>query len=414
MRHLIVFGLLSLFCFSQSLMAWDFSNLREGLKRDIGNTTAHEPRLALVYKTVQRERLKERFNLIEVKRQLAHELTLSFRIADPMVTAQLMRNNKLSYDRLLADATLTAGLANRLQAELVLLISIEPDQENLSIKTKLITTNNEPLSNQALALGPKRTKDLILGPKPNSKPPKEVQAKKPSRKIKQPKSVVSQFSGGSVFQSNDFLEDHNNSWMEINPTAFVNPGSTYFELTLWPKNLPDTDIRPKRLRYEATFGQLAQAGIQANGNNELGAHSAYFHVKVPVVMLEELSVAAGFRRRVMWNPENVEYNQGLEVDSFNDKRNKSTLFGVLSRKDRDLGVLFNLYLDNQTAGIGAKYLVTEDIMAVADTTYSFYDQPLVKNDAAVGVQVHNPMGSIASLVYRLDSEQVHLSLGYSF
>jgi len=416
MRKLIFLGLMGLLCFQPTLFAWDFSSLRAGLKRDMGDSVNHSPRLVLVFKTVQREELKQRFNLIEVKRQLAHELTRSFRVADPIVTAQVMRKNSLTYDRLLGDATLSEALADRTQAELILLIAIEPEQENLSVKTKLITTSNQPLSNQAMVLGPKRNKDMVLGPKVTSRPPKEKAAKEPARQIKQPKSVVSQFggTGGFEFQAQDFLEDHNDSWVDMNPTAFLNPMPSYFELTVWPKNLPDTDIRAKRFRYEMTLEGLAQFGVQGNGNNNMGAHSGYFHAKVPLVAFEEFSFAAGYRRRVFWNPENTEFNRGLSVDSFNDKRNRSTLFGVLSSKNRNFGVLLNGYLDNQSFGAGAKYLLTEDIMAIVDTTYNFYDQPLIKNDAAIGIQVHSPMGNVTSLTYHMESEQVLLSLGFSF
>ncbi|OGH01521.1 MAG: hypothetical protein A2600_12085 [Candidatus Lambdaproteobacteria bacterium RIFOXYD1_FULL_56_27] len=409
MKSLFVFFFILVGC-AQSLWAWDFSDLRKNLKQDLGDGTAQQSSVALVFRTLGREDLKERFNLVEIKRDLAHELAKSFKIPDPLISAEVLRNNGLTYDKLLANANLTEEFAKRNQADLVLLVSIEPKGEDLLLGAKLVTTRNQPLSNQQLELSPKGKQKQA---RPSGEQASLVRVQLPKSGLKQKSRTVAQF-GGEGFNPKDFAGDQNDSWVEMNPTAFLNPVNNFIQATVWAKNLPDTDVRFKRLRYEYTLPDLLQFGFQGNGNDQSGPHSAYAHVKVQVVNIEEFAAAIGYRRRVMWNSENTDFNQGHAVDSFNDKRNKSTLFASVSRKETSLGLLGNLYLDNQQVGLGAKFLVTEEIKVIADSYYNFYDKPLVSNDGAFGVEIHSQSGAIASLVYRVDSAQVHFSFGYSY
>ncbi|MDT8447525.1 MAG: hypothetical protein RRB13_11600 [bacterium] len=417
MRSLLALCFSLIFLAPMSLMAWDFSDLRQQLKADLGTSGPERPRLAVVFKTVKREQLKQNFNLVTVKKELAHELVRSFQVPDPLITAEVLRQNNLTVERLMADSKLTEELAQRTQAELVLMVSLTPEGENLVVDAKLVTTRNQPLSNQHLVLTPNAKKVVRLSDAPLVAQPvnQPVATSAPvasqERSLRQPKSLFAQF--GDMIPK-DFMADHNDSWMEINPTAYINPLNNYLELSVWANNLADTDVRFKRLRYDVAFSQIFQVGIEGFGNDDSGPHSGYGHAKVQVVNLQEFSLAVGYRRRVYWNPENPDFALAPLVDEFNDRRNKSTLYAALSRKDSALGMMFNVYLDNQRVGAGAKYLLTEDIKLVADAYQNYYEKPLIQNDGALGIQIYNPMGTMFGLMYRVDSEQVHASFGYSF
>ncbi|OGG95431.1 MAG: hypothetical protein A2508_00945 [Candidatus Lambdaproteobacteria bacterium RIFOXYD12_FULL_49_8] len=388
--------------------SYDFGNLRQDLKADLGHQSSRKPKMAIVYRTLSREDLKKSFNLIELKRDLAHEMVRSFRVPDPVVVGEMMKQEDQTYDKLLSNPGALAEFAQKTETELVLLVNLEPKGKHLAMDFKLLTAQNQPLSNHHLELSPEK---LDKNPRLTEANP-QVAPKTHRASIKEPKETLAQ--GGIEFVPREFMEDHNDSWIEINQTAFLNPNRNYLEIGTWPKSLPDTDIRPVRLRYEFTWPDLMQFGFQSNANAAGGHHSTYAHLKVQVVHLEEFSAAVGYRRRLAWDSANPEFNQGWSIDSFNDQRNKSTLYIAVSRKEQSLGLLGNFYLDNQQAGVGAKFLITEDIMAVFDGFTNYYDNPLVRNDAAAGIQFHSPTGTLASLVYRMDSTEVHFSLGVNW
>lgn len=422
MRRFLALSFLMLFLVPFSLSAWDFSELRQQLKADLGQAGPQRPRLAVVYQTIKREELKQNYNLVLLKKELAHELVRSFTVADPLITAEILRKNQLTGERLLANAALTAQFAERAQAELVLLVALEPKGEALEVDAKLITTRNQPLGNHQMTLAPKRQKAQRLAQGPVAIQPRRAAApaptqtqepKRQSRRLAQRESVFAQFDNLGM-NTNDFMADHNDSWIEINPTAYINPMPNYLEVSAWANNLADTDIRLKRLRYDYTFPQMFQFGLQGYGNDDQAPHSAYASLKAQVVALEEFSVAVGYRARVLWNSENPEFSEDTELARFNDKRNKSTLFAALSRRDANLGLFMNAYIDNQRLGVGAKYLLTEDIKLVADAYQNYYEKPLLQSDAAAGVQVYNPMGTMFGLMYWLESEQVHATFGFNF
>ena len=402
--------LLGLALLPVSAQAYDFVELRRNLKADLGGSGTRKPKMAIVYQTSGREELKKSFNLIELKRDLAHEMVRSFRVPDPVVVSELMSQKNQTYSKLMASPSQMSSFAKTTESELVLMVRLEPASGGLAMDVKLVTASSQPLANHHIELKAER-----MGKNPKLAEANVKQApkarKQRGRSAAREETVAIE---GYEFVPREFMEDHNDSWIELNQTAFLNPMGNYLELGTWPKSLPDTDIRPVRLRYEYTWPDLFQFGVQANANADSGHHSSYAHFKYQLVHLEEFSFAAGYKRRLSWNSENPEFNQGQEVDAFNDQRNKSSLYMALSRKEYSLGVLGNFYLDNQKAGVGAKLLLTEDIKIVVDTYYNYYERPLIKNDAAFGVQFHSPTGSIASLAYRLDSEQVHLSVGVSW
>jgi hypothetical protein len=126
------------------------------------------------------------------------------------------------------------------------------------------------------------------------------------------------------------------------------------------------------------------------------------------------ALSIGIRRRLHWDEYNTDFtNSTSDINDKNDRYNQITLQAALTGKIEAAGLLYSLYLDSQTLGAGAKFLLTPEVKLFGDTVFYHYEDPQLPSDSAVGIQVYNPAG-VVFLSYQLATEQTQLGLLFDF
>lgn len=216
----------------------------------------------------------------------------------------------------------------------------------------------------------------------------------------------------------DAPDEKNESWMFFSPTAYVNTQTHSLDVNLWMKDLGDTEVRFSRLRYDIQLLEAIQLGVQSNADADGGHHSSYFSAKYTLLdrAISPVAVALGIRKRLHWNDANSEFETGKSTDDTNKERNSLTLIGAATGEMEFQELIFmgNLYLDNQTVGLGGKVELTPNIKAFLDGVYNYYDNAVISGDSAVGVQFYNLSGLISTLSYQTETEQFLLAMGYNW
>ncbi|MBT6613727.1 MAG: hypothetical protein HOB38_16630 [Deltaproteobacteria bacterium] len=153
-----------------------------------------------------------------------------------------------------------------------------------------------------------------------------------------------------------------------------------------------------------------------NTKKEQGHHSTYLTLKYQVSDGSSIpiSLAIGVKRRLAWDENNTDFsNSSGSVNNKNDRYNQLTLLAAATGKFEALGLLYNLYVDSQTIGAGAKFLLTSEVKLFADSLVYHHQDPQIGGDSAVGIELFNPAG-VVSLSYQFSTEQTQLGLVFDF
>ena len=399
---------------------YDFSKIRKDLVSEYGSERLDNSKLSIIFETKGREQLKKSFDLVQIKKKLSLEMLRNFRVTDPVITAETLKRNNLDFAEVSRGGKAQIAVTNHLDSDHLMLVELSPEGKNLSLRVELVHPQTGRAASQTQYLSPeKKAATPIVAVAPKKVAPKKSASKsvlwgnKPTTfKKTAATDWVAQF--GSSFTASVFREDHNESWIDLNPTAFLDPFSHSFEMSIWLKSLTDVDIPAKKFRWDWRVIDNFQVSYDLRTNEEGIHHSSYLFGKLMLVNLDKVAVSFGGRKRATWNLENPDFQQNDSTDETNDSRNSSSLFLAVTGKLENIGAYGNIYIDNQRIGVGAKFLVTEEFKAYIDSYQNYYENALIKQEAVVGVQFYNPDGSVATLRYEVDTEQFHLGLGYSF
>ena len=136
---------------------------------------------------------------------------------------------------------------------------------------------------------------------------------------------------------------------------------------------------------------------------------------MPLVFKDFLIV---LKYRVYCNKYNTDFvsddTEDEDIDDQNNTYNKATVMATISGKLKSIGLLYNVYLDNQTFGVGAKYLITSNIKIYLDNIFYYYENAQVPNDAAIGIQAYSSAGATTTLSYQAETEQVQFGISLTW
>jgi len=420
---------LCIFMASRAALGYDFSDARKSLVNDLmaSSQSDSDGRLAIVYHVENRSEVKNRVDLVQLKKDLAYEMVKSFQVTDPVIIQEIMETNNLSFQQILNDRSILDQFASRAGCSQVLFVKLEWSGSRMMVDMKLLAANSQQISRITMEVAPE------------------------SRKGDSQRKIATSKPGRSIFDSFkfDFVPklfppEQNDSWLYFAPTAILIPEVQSIEAMLWLKHLREVDIRPVRLRYEARLFNVLQLGIQsyaitqkissdtelANLTSEQGHHSTYLSLKYQIADDSNLPFALmlGIRRRLLWNVDNTDYRtrdkvdananpskfeDAKDLDEKNDQFNQITLTAALTGKLERFGLLYNFYLDNQALGVGIKFLLTSSFKLMADSIFYYYEEAQIPNDYAVGIQLSSGIGSTA-LNYQMETEQLQLGLSFDF
>jgi len=415
--NLVVTGALLLS--ASSTMAYDFSDVRRTMHNDLAssNTAGLNRRIAIVYYIPDHEGVKQRTNLVKLKKDLSHELLKSFEVVDPIIVQEVVRTNRLKYHQISGNSSILKQFAERTDSSQVLFIELRAQEDYLQTKMSLVNNRHEKISDIQIQLPyePVRTSNYQT-------------ARVVTQSSKPQNSIYESFKLDFIPKS--FLAGQNDAWIYFSPTAEIIPELQSLEATFWLKHLGEVDVRLARLRYDVRLFEVLQLGIQSNAiaerenaesgeaniSREQGHHSTYFIAKYQVSdgTAIPVSIAFGFKRRLAWDDDNTDFtNSSDSVNDQNDQYNQSTLLLTATGKLDSIGLLYNVYVDNQTLGAGAKFLLTSEIKLFADSLIYHHEDPQIKTDSAFGVQLYTQAGAV-TLGYQVSTEQTQLGLIFDF
>ncbi|MDH5560375.1 MAG: hypothetical protein OEY59_05915 [Deltaproteobacteria bacterium] len=385
---------------------YDFSEVGKRLKTDLQGKTADykQTTIAIIYNHDHRQQIKKEFNLIRIKKELSSELTGIFRVADPIIVQQIVDSNQLSFYQIRENQYILEQFADRAGSDFVLLVDLKPGSGELLADFTLIDHAKNNISQVKASIAPDNNQGFEPVPL-NSHT--ELKVKQVVSELTPSTSALENLKNN--FIPSIFNEEQNDSWIFFNPTAGINRNLHFFETLVWPKHLANTDIRPVRFRYDLRVTEFIQLGIQSNADPEYRHHSSYFYAKMLTVddSVLPFNIALGIKKRLHWSKYNTEFSTGNESDEINLKRNSLTLQAMLTGKSYSYGILYNAYLDNQSFGLGAKFLITEHVKLFGDLIYHHYENPTILSDQALGVQLYSEF-MIFTLSYQVETEQGQL------
>lgn len=413
--------------------AYDFAAVRISLENDLlkWQGSGSRKKIAIVYNNRDRESLKENYNLVKLKKDLSHELLISFDVADPIIVQEIIKVNELSYQQISNNSSILGQFANRAGSSHVLLVDLKLRENKLVTEVELVNKQKQRISFVTTAISPE------------TRIKKEVPSQKFVAQVSEPETSIFQ-NFNMDFGSRQFMPGQNDSWVYFSPTALVNPQMSRVDLLFWFKDIAEVDIQVVRLRYDIKFLEVLQFGVQTYGivekknaqsdepnlSKNQGHHSTYLSLKYLMVddTVIPANIAIGIRKRLLWDNDNTDfrsrdqineltdpqgYDQAKDRDTKNNKYNELTLQAMVTGKLEPYGLLYNFYLDSQTIGTGLKFVLTPDIKLMFDNVYNYYDEPDIKTDTALGVQFYNPIGS-TDLIYQFQTQQVQLGINLDF
>lgn len=357
-------------------LAYDFGEARKSLEQDLTakQFDLNSITLAIVYDNRNRELIKETVNLIQLKKDIAYEFTKGFRVTDPLVTQDILDLNQLDSLKLKQDTQVLKQFADRAGASHILFIAYALEGNEMAIEFELREQSGYivSVSKQIVAKETKETNEIA-----------------PDETITEssPKPTIGETS---FFPRNSYLNpSHNETWFPFSPTAFLVPKHNALESSVWVKNPSENEVYAMNLRYDFRYSRF-QMGIQLNGTEENKLHSAYSLVRLLAIdeTMLPFNVVLGIRYRVYWDKENLDFvNEDEELENKNTKLNQFSYILAISGKSRYLGMIGNLYWDNQKVTAGVKILVTPSIQLLLEGKYYHYEEPNVKSDVIVGVEL---------------------------
>ena len=418
---------------SNTAVGYDFSDARKSLVKDL-MTSAHSSsngRLAIVYHVENRAEIQNRYDLVQLKKDLAYEMVKSFQVTDPVIVQEIMETNHLTFQQLLDDRVILEQFTRRADCSQILFVRLAVLNDRMMVDMKLLAANSQQISQINMEIAPESKGEG-------------------NQKTRAIVSSDSQ-SDRSIFQSfkldfvpKIFPSSHNDSWLYFSPTALLIPEMQSFDLFLWLKHLREVDIRPVHFRYAVKLFKVLQLGLQtyaitekesadveaANLLHEQGHHSTYISLQYQIADDSSLPVnlMLGVRRRVIWDNQNTDYRtrdsfdattdtaryeEAKELDKKNDQYNQLTLTAAITGKVEQFGLFYNFYLDNQVIGTGAKFLLTSNIKLMADSVFYYYEKAQIPSDFAFGIELYSQIGS-TSLIYQLETDQIQLGLSFDF
>lgn len=402
-----------------ALFAYNFSDARRTMNNDLAasNTTGLNRRIAIVYYIPDRQSVKARTDLVKLKKDLSHELLKSFEVVDPVIVQEVIRNNNLNYHQIVSNSALLKQFTDRTDASQVLFIELRATENYLQTDMKLVNNRHEQIS--------------VINIQLPFEPVESETYRRPQVVSHSPEPKNSLFQSFKLdFTPKSFVAGQNDAWVYFSPTAEMIPELQSIDLLLWLKHLGEVDIRPVRLRYDIRLIDVLQFNVQSNAivkrkhadieipntSKEQGHHSTYVSVKYQVSDGSALpvSLAFGLRRRILWDNDNTDFkNSGSKTNDKNDRYNQTTLLAALTGRMDSMGLMYNIYLDSQTFGAGAKFLLTSEIKIFADTLIYYYEDPQLDSDTALGLQLYTQAGAV-SLAYQSSTEQTQLGLIVDF
>lgn len=424
--------LIVFFSVAQHAFAYEFSDVRNSLVRDLEKWQGYASRnkIAVVFNNENREQIKQNYNLVGIKRDLSHELLKSFDVADPIIVQEIIKSNKLEYRQIADEKSVLSQFADRSNSVHVLLVDLQPKSKILIAEFRLMNRDYSRISSVITEIPQNVTTPTVYEIEEDTEPEDSGT------------SFFDSFGGG--FGASKFTAGQNDSWIYFSPTALLNPEINALHLALWFKDIGEADVQVVRFRYQLKLLELLQFGVQTysiaekmnseadepNRDKESGLHSAYASLKF--LMIDDtvlpVNISLGARRRVYWDEDNTdfrsrdqidktskpeEYEDAEEIDENNDRYNTLTLQAMVTGKLDNLGILYNIYMDNQTIVTGVKYVVIPEIKLFADNIYYYHKDPNVLSDSAAGIQIYNSYGS-ADLMYQFETKQIQLALNVDF
>lgn len=414
------------------VLGYDFSDVRRSLVRDLEKWQGFysKNKIAIVYDNSERNIIKKTYNLVDIKKDLSHELLESFQVADPIIVQEIINTNQLNVDQIADNKHILEQFSDRSGSAHVLIVKLQPKPNTLVADLKLLNRDKSQISTI--------TTEIL----PESKSQESYPAPQVVAQSSEPEESVFQ-SFNMDFTSRQFTPGQNDSWIYFSPTALVNPEMNAVSAFLWFKDLAEVDIQIVKFRYDIKFLEVLQFGLQAyaiseksnaeadepNIDKDSGHHSTYASFKYLLVdeTVIPTNISIGIRRRLLWDSGNTDfrsrdqvkdstssdYDDAVDIDDKNDKYNQLTLQAMVTGKIEPIGILYNFYLDSQTLGTGLKFVLTPDIKLFFDNVYYYYENPDIRNDAAFGIQFYNPVGS-TDLIYQAETNQVQLGINADF
>ena len=434
--YFILIAAASLVFSSSCVFGYDFSDVQGSLKHDHEKWQGHASRgkIAIVYNYSDREIIKKKYNLVQLKKDFSRELLKSFDVADPIIVQEIISSNKLDYQQLIKDKSVLQQFADRTNSSNVLFVDLVVKESVLMADIKLVTQDNEIVSQVLTEIAPESRNQVSY-----ESTKVVAQASEPE------KSVLQTFDMN--FGSRSFTAGQNDAWVYLLPTALMNPETHALNLALWFKDISEVDIRPVQMSYDIKAFEVLQLGLQSYAISELkdpdsnddekartnrerdsGFHSVYASIKYLIVdeNVLPINIAIGLRGRLYWDDDNTDfrsrneetdgstaYKEAEDTDEKNSKLNQLTLQAMITGKIKPMGILYNLYLDNMSAGAGIKFVLTPDIKLFFDGVYYFYENARISGDSAFGVQFYNSVGS-TNLVYHVQTGQGILGVSLNF
>ncbi len=419
------------FLITQQAFAYEFSDVRNSLVRDLEKWQGYASRnkIAIVFNNENREQIKQNYNLVGIKRDLSHELLKSFDVADPIIVQEIIKSNNLEYRQIADKEAVLSQFADRANSVHVLLVDLQPKSKTMIAEFRLMNRDYSKISSVITEIPQKVTTPTVYDIEEETDPED---------------SESSLFGFFDNSGTSKFTAGQNDSWIYFAPTALLNPEINALHLALWFKDIGEADVQVVRFRYQLKLLELLQFGVQTysiaekmnseadepNLDKESGLHSAYASLKFLMIDDTVLPVnfSLGARRRIYWDEDNTdfrsrdqidkasypeEFDDAKEVDENNDRYNTLTLQAMVTGKLDTLGVLYNVYVDNQTIATGVKYVLIPEIKLFADNIYYYHKDPNVLSDTAAGIQIYNAYGS-ADLMYQFETKQIQLALNIDF
>ena len=399
-KKIYLLGLMA-YLLTNNLTAYDFSALRLNIKHDLelNRINPDRIRIAIVFRTIQRDQLKKSMDLIHFKKEFAHQLLEDFQIADPSVINDIVKNNKLIPSKLKTRVELIKDFSDRASSNHVLFAEIEPFSEKVLLRTELISRNG-------LLISANKTSYFPSGPLTQSVPTLANGAS-----LAQANTTIQTPTFGNTatisYQAPEVKDSQNNSWTHFAPTGYLIPEENAFNLTFWLKYLRNTDVPVKQLRYDYRLDSL-QFGVQAYGSTKSTHHSSFASIKFQAIHERTLplSLSLGLKYRLWRDNQNENFeNDDEDLEEENINRNQIGLMAMVSGKADLLDTIFHLYLDNQTVSFGSNFSLTSNIKLFVDGITYYYQGDHEKFDSAIGVQFHSDTNSSFTLSYQTNTEQ---------
>ena len=393
------FLLLILIFFANFAQAYEFKESAEKIEQEIfakqnyNNTVT----LAIVFDNQNRSLIKDKVDLVKLKKEIAFDFAEKFRVTDPFITQDILDNNNLDSLILRNNSQALSQFAKRTEASHILFVSFVPEESRVPVVFELRDPSGF----------------IVSVIQQQIEPNKEKLQEVPVTEIREiPPPIVENGDADSRMKPTT----HNETWMPFSPTAFLAPRNNAIEATLWIKEPSDNDVRLLNLRYDFRYERV-QAGVQLYSQENKKLHSAYSMVRFLAIdeSMLPFNVVLGIRHRLYWDEDNLDFvNEDEEVEAKNNQLNNFSYILAISGTNDTLGASGNFYWDNQKMTIGGKVFITPQIKILCEGVYFYHQDPLVETDLIAGVELHGDSLYSISLAYQMEAEAALLGTKFNW